>query len=158
DGGSVTTHEDITERRRNETRVAYMAHHDALTGLANRAALIEKITEACARYRRRAEAFNILMLDLDRFKQVNDTFGHPAGDALLQEVANRLKSTLRETDVLARLGGDEFAIIQPVEGNLRDAAESLANRIIDLIGEPFSIEGNEVNIGTSIGIALAPEH
>jgi len=102
--------------------------------------------------------FNILVLDLDRFKQVNDTLGHPAGDALLSRVAGRLKSTLRETDVLARLGGDEFALLQSCETDPRGSAQALANRIIDVIAKPFTICGEEVTIGTSIGIALAPEH
>jgi len=150
--------EDITERKRSEQRIAFMAHHDALTGLANRAAAVEKIEDAGARQRRWGEQFTVLLLDLDRFKYVNDTLGHPAGDALLRETAVRLKGTLRETDVLARLGGDEFAIIQIGEGNQREAAIKLANRVIDLIAQPFNIEGNEVNIATSIGIALAPEH
>jgi len=158
DGCWLTTHEDITERWRNETRVAFMAHHDALTGLANRAALVEKIADACARHRRWGEKFNVLMVDLDRFKQVNDTFGHPAGDQLLKQVAERLKSTLRETDVLARLGGDEFAIVQVNDANQGDAADTLATRIISLIAEPFCVDGNVVNVGASIGLALAPEH
>lgn len=158
DGCWLTTHEDITERWRNEARIAFMAHHDALTGLANRAALIEKIEDACARHRRWGEEFNVLMLDLDRFKQVNDTFGHPAGDDLLKQVANRLKATLRETDVLARLGGDEFAIIQVNDANSGEAAEMLATRIIGVLGQPFDLDGSTVNIGASIGIALAPQH
>jgi len=158
DGGWLTTHEDITERWRNETRVSYLAHHDALTGLANRSALVEKIEDACARCRRWGEKFNVLLIDLDRFKQVNDTFGHPAGDELLIEVAERLKGTLRETDVLARLGGDEFAIIQSNHAGQGDAVETLATRIIGLISEPYSIDGNVVSIGTSIGVALAPSH
>jgi diguanylate cyclase (GGDEF)-like protein len=158
DGGWLTTHEDITERWRNETRVSYLAHHDALTGLANRSALIEKIEDACARCRQWGEEFSVLLIDLDRFKQVNDTFGHPAGDELLIEVAERLKSTLRETDVLARLGGDEFAVIQSNHASQDDGAETLAARIIGLFAEPFSIDGNIVIIGTSIGIALAPSH
>ena len=158
DGSWLTTHEDITDRWRNETRVAFLAHHDALTGLYNRAALIEKIEEACARNRRWGEEFNILMMDLDRFKQVNDTFGHPAGDDLLRQVADRLTATLRETDILARLGGDEFAIVQVNDAEQSEAAENLATRIIAVIGEPFSIKGNAVNIGASIGIALAPQH
>ena len=111
DGSWLTTHEDITERRRNEMRVSFMAHHDPLTGLLNRAALIEKITDGCARLRRWNENLAVLMLDLDRFKQVNDTFGHHAGDLLLKQVAERLKGSLRETDVLARIGGDEFALV-----------------------------------------------
>jgi diguanylate cyclase (GGDEF)-like protein/PAS domain S-box-containing protein len=150
--------EDITESKKAEQRIAFLAHHDALTGLANRIALAQKIDEAAARQRRRDEPFTVLLLDLDRFKQVNDTLGHPAGDTLLIEVATRLKSLLRETDVLARLGGDEFAIIQAGETNQREAARSLAERIIAMQARPFAIEGADINIGTSIGIALAPEH
>ena len=150
--------DDVTERKKAEQRIAFLAHHDALTGLANRAALTQKIEEAAARQRRRDEPFTVLLLDLDRFKQVNDTLGHPAGDTLLTEVATRLKSLLRETDVLARLGGDEFAIIQAGETSQREAARSLADRIIAILGKPFRIAGNDVSIGTSIGIALAPEH
>jgi diguanylate cyclase (GGDEF)-like protein/PAS domain S-box-containing protein len=150
--------EDVTERKKSEQRIAFMAHHDALTGLANRAALVQRIDEAAARQRRNAEPFTVLLLDLDRFKQVNDTLGHLAGDALLTEVAGRLKSLLRETDVLARLGGDEFAIIQADETNQHEAAMSLAERIIGMIGKPFHVEGGEIIIGTSIGIALASDH
>jgi diguanylate cyclase (GGDEF)-like protein len=158
DGCWLTTHEDITERWRNEARVSFLAHHDALTGLANRPALVEKIEDACARCRRWDEQFNVLMIDLDRFKQVNDTFGHPAGDELLRQVADRLKGTLRETDVLARLGGDEFAIVQVNDDTQGDGAETLAARIIDVVSEPFSVDGKVVSIGASIGIALAPQH
>jgi diguanylate cyclase (GGDEF)-like protein len=158
DGCWLTTHEDITERWRTETRVAYLAHHDALTGLANRPALVEKIEDACSRYRWRGEEFNVLMIDLDRFKQVNDTFGHPSGDELLKQVAERLKGALAANDVLARLGGDEFAIIQFDDSKQTDAAEALAADILALVAEPFSIGGIDVGIGASIGIALAPDH
>jgi diguanylate cyclase (GGDEF)-like protein len=158
DGCWLTTHEDITERWRTETRVAYLAHHDALTGLANRPSLVEKIEDACSRYRWRGEEFNVLMIDLDRFKQVNDTFGHPSGDELLKQVAERLKDALQEADVLARLGGDEFAIIQFDDSKQTEAAEALAAKTIALIAEPFSIGGIDVGIGASIGIALAPDH
>jgi diguanylate cyclase (GGDEF)-like protein/PAS domain S-box-containing protein len=150
--------DDVTERKKSEQRIAFMAHHDALTGLANRAAVTQRIEEAAALQRRRGDGFTVLLLDLDRFKFVNDTLGHSAGDALLREAAARLKALLRETDVLARLGGDEFAIIQSGESKQREAAGALADRVIDIIGKPFDIGGNEVNIGTSIGIALAPEH
>jgi diguanylate cyclase (GGDEF)-like protein/PAS domain S-box-containing protein len=150
--------EDATERKKAEQRIAFLAHHDPLTGLVNRAALAQKIEEAAARQRRRGEVFSVLLLDLDRFKEVNDTLGHPAGDTLLAEVAMRLKSLLRETDVLARLGGDEFAIIQSGERDQRGAARALAERILQILGKPFAIDGDEINIGTSIGIALAPEH
>ena len=158
DGCWLTTHEDITERWRNEARVSFLAHHDALTGLANRPALVEKIEDACARCRQWNEQFNVLMIDLDRFKHVNDTFGHPAGDELLRQVADRFKGTLRETDVLARLGGDEFAIVQVNDFSEGGGGETLAARIIDLVSEPFSVDGKVVNIGASIGIALAPQH
>jgi diguanylate cyclase (GGDEF)-like protein/PAS domain S-box-containing protein len=150
--------EDATERKKTEQRIAFMAHHDALTGLANRAAITQRIEEAAARQRRWGEPFTVVLLDLDRFKNVNDTLGHSAGDALLRETAMRLKAFLGETDVLARLGGDEFAIIQSGAADQRQAAGRLADRIIEIIAKPFNIDGNEVNIGTSIGIALAPEH
>ncbi len=150
--------EDVTERKRSEQRIAFMAHHDVLTGLANRLAIMEKIEEAVARNRRRGDPFAVLLLDLDRFKHVNDTLGHAVGDALLRETAARLKASLRETDVLARLGGDEFAIVQDGDNNQRQAASALAERITEVISRPFYIDGNEVNIATSIGIALAPEH
>jgi diguanylate cyclase (GGDEF)-like protein/PAS domain S-box-containing protein len=150
--------DDITDRRKTDQRIAFLAHHDALTGLANRAALTQKIEEAAARQRRRGEPFSVLLLDLDRFKQVNDTLGHPAGDTLLTEVAARLNALVRETDALARLGGDEFAIVQSGEAHQREAASGLANRIIEALSRPFEIEGADINIGASIGIALAPEH
>jgi len=150
--------EDATERKKSEQRIAFMAHHDALTGLANRAAAAQKIEYAAARHRQWGEPYTVLLMDLDRFKDVNDTLGHSAGDALLREAATRLKTFLRETDVLARLGGDEFAIIQGGETDQREAASTLADRIIEIIAKPFNIDSNEVNIGTSIGVALAPEH
>jgi diguanylate cyclase (GGDEF)-like protein/PAS domain S-box-containing protein len=153
----ITVIDDITERRKSEQHIAFMAHHDPLTGLANRATVTQKIEEAAARQRRWATPFSVLLLDLDRFKHVNDTLGHAAGDTLLREVAARLKASLRETDSLARLGGDEFAIIQSGESDQRAAAAALAQRVIEIIAEPFGIEGHEFSIGTSIGIALAPE-
>ena len=161
DGGPghlISVIEDVTDRRASDDKILHMAHHDTLTGLANRAAVVQKIEDAAARQRRDGRLFSVLLLDLDRFKGVNDTLGHPAGDALLREVAARLKAFLRETDVLARLGGDEFAIIQASEINQREAAGALASRIIEMFAQPFNIDGNEVNIGTSIGIALASEH
>jgi diguanylate cyclase (GGDEF)-like protein/PAS domain S-box-containing protein len=154
----VVVIDDITERKKSDERIAFMAHHDVLTGLPNRLAVMEKIEEAVARHRRRGDSFAILLLDLDRFKHVNDTLGHAVGDALLRETASRLKASLRETDVLARLGGDEFAIVQDSENNQREAASALANRVIEIVSRPFKIEGNEVNIATSVGIALGPEH
>ncbi len=158
EGGWVATHDDVTEQRRSAARIAFLAHHDALTGLANRTAIGQRIEEAAARERRTGEPFTVLLLDLDRFKQVNDTLGHAAGDALLSEVATRLKSTLRETDTLGRLGGDEFVVIQTRAVNPQQAATAFATRIIELLSRPFNIERTDVSIGVSIGIAVAPEH
>jgi diguanylate cyclase (GGDEF)-like protein/PAS domain S-box-containing protein len=153
----LTVMVDVTERKRTEAQIVYIAHHDLLTGLPNRTFFMEKIEEAGARLRRWREPFRVLILDLDRFKIVNDSLGHPAGDALLKETAIRLKSSLRETDVLARLGGDEFAIIQAGEADPGEGATSLAERIIDILKPPYQIEGSTVSVGASIGIAKAPE-
>ena len=146
---------DVTERRKAEARVAHMAHHDALTDLPNRVLFRERLQEALRRAQRNDRLVAVLCLDLDHFKEVNDTLGHPIGDKLLQAVASRFKSTLRETDFVARLGGDEFAIIQTDMGSPIEAS-SLAARLIDHIGQPYQIDGHHVVIGTSIGIALAP--
>jgi diguanylate cyclase (GGDEF)-like protein/PAS domain S-box-containing protein len=156
-GGWVAIHQDITDSRRDEERVAFMARHDLLTGLPNRTNFMEKLEEAGARLRRRHEIFTVFMLDLDRFKNVNDSLGHPAGDALLREIADRLKKALRETDLVARLGGDEFAIIQAGDADQRGTAVELAKRVIALISAPYDLHGTMVSIGTSIGIAMARE-
>jgi diguanylate cyclase (GGDEF)-like protein len=157
-GGWLAIVEDITERKRAEAEIIHLARHDVLTGLANRAEFNEKLEEAGKRLKRGGDAITVMMLDLDRFKAVNDMFGHPAGDELLVEVGRRLKSTLRETDLLARLGGDEFAIIQEGGATQHEGAIALALRINNAIAEPFDLGGFEVNVGTSIGIAMAPEH
>ena len=157
-GGWLTTIEDITERQRAEAAIVHLARHDVLTGLANRAEFNEKLEEASKRLKRGGGAITVMMLDLDRFKAVNDTLGHAAGDALLVEVGRRLKSTLRETDLLARLGGDEFAIIQEGGASQHEGAIALALRIISAITAPFDLDGVEASVGTSIGIAMAPEH
>ncbi len=135
-----------------------MARHDALTGLANRAEFNAKLAEASKRLKRYGGSFTVMMLDLDRFKAVNDTLGHPAGDQLLVEVARRLKSSVRETDVLARLGGDEFAIIHEGAPHQHEGAIALALRIINTVTQPFDLDGHQASVGTSIGIVLAPEH
>jgi diguanylate cyclase (GGDEF)-like protein len=156
--GWISTHEDITERREADRRIRFLAHHDALTGLLNRALFAEKLDEAVARLRRNGEPFSVLMMDLDKFKNVNDTLGHPAGDQLLRETARRLKSSLRDTDVLARLGGDEFVIVQSGEENPSEGAAGMATRILKNISKPYDIDGHVVFVGASIGIALAPEN
>jgi diguanylate cyclase (GGDEF)-like protein len=139
-------------------RVLELSQIDTLTGLPNRAFFLEQLEQADRHERLRNGAFSILMLDLDRFKNVNDSLGHAAGDALLRQVARRLKSALRGTDVLARLGGDEFAIIQAGCDDQTASSINLATRISKLIAEPFLLPGHRVEIGTSIGIAMAPEH
>ena len=158
DGGWVATHEDVTEQRRAEAEISRLARHDVLTGLANRAEFNAKLEGASKRAKRYGGAITVMMLDLDKFKAVNDTLGHPAGDKLLVEVASRLKASLRETDVVARLGGDEFAIIQEGGTTQHEGAIALALRIIHSITQPFDLDGHQANIGTSVGIAMAPEH
>jgi diguanylate cyclase (GGDEF)-like protein/PAS domain S-box-containing protein len=158
DGGWVGVHQDITAQKRAETQIAYMARHDALTNIANRAALMEKMEEALARLRRRGDAFTIFLLDLDLFKTVNDSLGHPVGDELLKVVARRLSACLPESDTVARLGGDEFAILAMAEGDQREAAIVAAKRLLKAVAAPYDLDGHYIDIGTSIGIALAPEH
>jgi diguanylate cyclase (GGDEF)-like protein len=157
-GGWVTLIEDITQRRRAEAEIVHLARHDVLTGLANRAEFNNRLDEASKRLKRNGGNLTVMMIDLDRFKAVNDTHGHLAGDQLLSEVARRLQSTVRETDVLARLGGDEFAVIQEVGADQREGAVALALRIIEAISAPFGLNGHEAQVGTSIGIAMAPEN
>ncbi|MFZ1171040.1 MAG: PAS-domain containing protein [Bradyrhizobium sp.] len=156
-GGWVALIEDITERRRVEAEIVHLARHDVLTGLANRAEFNARLEEASKRLKRNGGGVAVMMIDLDRFKAVNDTHGHLAGDQLLSEVARRLQSTVRDTDVLARLGGDEFAIIQEGGANQREGAVALALRIIEAMSRPFDLNGHEASVGASIGIAMAPE-
>jgi len=154
DDGWLVTLEDITERRQVEARIAHMAHHDALTGLPNRVLFHERLAEAVGRGRR-GETSAVLFLDLDHFKAVNDTLGHPVGDALLKDVTKRLLHEVRETDTVARLGGDEFAIVQS-NVVVPDNVTPLALRIIEAISAPYEFDGHQVTIGTSIGIAVIP--
>jgi diguanylate cyclase (GGDEF)-like protein len=154
-GGWVATHEDITERRRAEARIAHLAHHDVLTDLPNRALLRERLEQAVTGMRQGARPLAVLMLDLDRFKEVNDTLGHPIGDALLKVVTERLRGCVGEMDTIARLGGDEFAVVQRVSDPATESA-TLAKRIQEVITSPFDIAGHHMLIGTSIGIAVAP--
>ena len=153
-GGWVATHEDITERRRAEMKIAHMARHDALTDLPNRVLLRERLGEALAHVEH-GHRLAVLCLDLDQFKNVNDTLGHPIGDELLRAVAGRLRGCVRDTDTISRVGGDEFSIIQTDIVNATDA-ERLARRISEAITAPFDLHGHLVMVDTSIGIALAP--
>jgi diguanylate cyclase (GGDEF)-like protein len=166
EGGWVATIDDITAQRADEKKIRQLAHHDLLTGIANRPQFLERITEARERLWRDGRPFNVMMLDLDHFKTINDSLGHPAGDALLKEMARRLSAVLRESDVLARLGGDEFAIVQMAPRNLdpvgddeaamHAGAAALANRIIEAIGRPCDILGQQMVVGASLGVAMAP--
>ena len=133
----------------------HLALHDTLTGLPNRALLAERLEQALAQVQRHTTMLAVLCLDLDRFKQVNDTFGHPVGDALLRAVAGRLRGCVRSCDTVARLGGDEFAIIQAPLGRV-DEAGTLAQRIVETLSEPYDLSGHRVVVGASVGIALAP--
>jgi diguanylate cyclase (GGDEF)-like protein/PAS domain S-box-containing protein len=146
---------DVTEKRRAEARIAHMAHHDALTDLPNRVLFCERLDETLLRVRRYAEMVAVLYLDLDQFKNVNDTLGHPAGDKLLVAVAERLHTCLRDCDMVARFGGDEFAVLQIGLAGPHEAG-ILAERIVTLLSEPYDIDGHQVVIGASVGIALAP--
>jgi diguanylate cyclase (GGDEF)-like protein len=154
-GGWVATHLDVTEQRRSEAKITYMAHHDALTDLPNRVLLRKRMEHALAITRSGGTNLAVLMLDLDRFKEVNDTLGHPAGDALLRTVAARLLECVSETALIARLGGDEFAVIDYVTNPVVEAS-ALAERIRKALCEPFDLGHHQVTAGTSIGIAIAP--
>ncbi|MGH6820351.1 MAG: putative bifunctional diguanylate cyclase/phosphodiesterase, partial [Methylocella sp.] len=146
---------DVTAKRKAEARIAHMAHHDALTGLPNRVLFHERLDETLLRVHRYAEIIAVLYLDLDQFKNVNDSFGHPAGDKLLVAVADRLRTCLRGSDMVARFGGDEFAVLQIGLAGPHEAG-ILAERIVTLLSEPYDIDGQQVVIGASAGIALAP--
>jgi diguanylate cyclase (GGDEF)-like protein/PAS domain S-box-containing protein len=147
---------DVTEREGAEARITHMAHHDGLTDLANRTLFRERLEEALARPRNAASGLALHCIDLDFFKDVNDTLGHPIGDELLRRVADRLRDCVGEAHVVARLGGDEFAIIQET-GAGSDAAARLAKRVIETLGAPYYIDGQEVIVAASIGIALAAD-
>ena len=148
---------DLTEKRRSERQVSRLAHFDSLTGLANRVQMGEVLEQILAAPSERERACAVLMLDLDRFKQVNDTLGHPAGDALLKQVAQRLERALDGAGRCGRLGGDEFQVIVPGYQD-RERLSYIASEIIYSLSQPYSIQGQSVVIGASVGIALAPEH
>ena len=151
----VVAMRDLRERKKAEERIRYMAHHDMLTGLPNRALFHDRLTQVLALAERNGSTVAVFCLDLDRFKNVNDLLGHWGGDALLKEVGARLLENVRAHDTVARLSGDEFAIIQT--GVLHpDGAASLAERLVESIGLPFDLDGQQTMIGTSIGVALFP--
>ncbi|WP_246686351.1 MULTISPECIES: EAL domain-containing protein [unclassified Methylobacterium] len=154
DGGFVATYDDVTERRQAEARIAYLAHHDTLTGLPNRILFSEQVDAAIAQAGR-GTGFAVFCLDLDDFRPVNDTLGHVVGDELLQAAANRIGACIREIDSCARLGSDEFAILQRGIDTAEDAAV-LARRLVEVLGAPFVLSSHTVTLGVTLGITLAP--
>jgi len=153
DGAVVALHEDVTERRRDEAQIAYFASHDTLTSLANRVTLYETLTDALSKDSQPEIA--LIYIDLDKFKNINDTYGHPAGDILLQKIAERLRDCCRESDLIARLGGDEFAIVV-ADLSKADYASRLSRRIIESLSKPVEIYNTSVQVSASIGISLSP--
>ena len=147
--------EDVTEQRASEARIAFMAHHDALTELPNRYLFRDRLESALTRLQGTSELLAVLLVDLDGFKSVNDSWGHAAGDALLQAVAERMLACLRRTDTVARLGGDEFAILLAPLNQIGEAAW-LATRLIGQLAASFSVGGRQLKTSASIGISIAP--
>lgn len=148
--------EDISAEKEAAARIERMAHYDSLTNLPNRALFLDLLRQTLASARRESHPGALMFLDLDRFKSVNDTLGHHAGDLLLQQVARRIRACVRESDTVARLAGDEFTIILP-EIAVRDDAARVAEKILGLFGEPFDLDGHSLLSSTSIGIALFPK-
>jgi diguanylate cyclase (GGDEF)-like protein/PAS domain S-box-containing protein len=147
---------DISERKEVEAKIAHMAQHDPLTGLPNRALFSDRLERALAASRRSGIRTALMFLDLDKFKPVNDTYGHAIGDVLLQQAAERMKSALRESDTVGRIGGDEFVVLLPAVERVEDALH-VAEKLLAVLREPFSIERRSVEISCSIGIAIHPE-
>ncbi|NWG30854.1 MAG: EAL domain-containing protein, partial [Rhodocyclaceae bacterium] len=154
--GYVTLAIDITQKKHDEDEIAFRANYDPLTGLPNRNLLAERLSQALKQARREGSRVAVMFIDLDFFKQVNDTLGHAVGDRLLQLVAERMRLCVRETDTIARLGGDEFVVLlMDIEETA--PAGNVAEKIIAQMNEPFDIEGNEIHIGASIGITFFPD-
>ena len=153
--GTMGISHNITERRQAELRVQYMALHDALTGLPNRVLLEDRLGQVIALASRNRKSAAVLMLDLDRFKNINDSFGHYVGDRLLQAVSVRLQVCLRESDTIARLGGDEFVIsIGMVTAS--SEIDTVARKVLATFDEPFQVEGHELQISASLGVSAFP--
>ena len=150
------TLQDITERKAHEARIEYLANHDALTDLPNRNLLSDRLAQAIVQAHRTGQCLAALVLDLDRFKFINDSYGHPVGDALLKAVAARLKAAIREGDTVARLGGDEFVIMLPGLASSADA-EIVVQKVLAQFADPFLVEGHELHVTTSIGMSAYPE-
>ena len=146
---------DITERKRTEETIKHMAYHDNLTALPNRMLFVDHLNLELAHARRNRAALAVMFLDLDEFKDINDTLGHTLGDRLLKEIAARLMNTVRESDTVARLGGDEFTLLLPGNNDAESAAQ-VAHKILEEVRQPMTLDKNNLSITTSIGIALYP--
>ena len=153
DGGWVDIQEDITERRKAEQKITWLAHHDPLTNAANRVYFSRELENAL-RYQRPGTGFAVHWIDLDKFKEINDSLGHPVGDALLKSVVRSLQKTVRGHDLVARLGGDEFAVIQ-AGATTKAETEKLSRRLLAAVGAPHRVLGHEITIGASIGVCAA---
>ncbi|MEO5685766.1 MAG: EAL domain-containing protein [Burkholderiaceae bacterium] len=147
--------QDVTERKAQEARIEHLAYHDSLTGLPNRAMLMDRLGQALSQAQRLDQQVAVLFIDLDRFKLVNDSLGHPVGDQLLQEIARRLRATLRDNDTVARVGGDEFQVVVGNVAGATDAAR-IAEKLMRTLGEPFTLEGQELHVTASLGVSLFP--
>ncbi len=156
-GGFVSVQVDITELKKLEERMRYLAQHDMLTQMANRNLFAENSAYVLATAKRHKERFAVLFIDVDEFKDVNDRFGHAIGDEVLRMVAQRLKGRLRESDLVARVGGDEFVVLLPQQYD-NETAHKVAEDIIEQMHMPFFVEGHQLGIGISIGIANYPDH
>ena len=153
----IGTHTDITVRKEFEERIRHLAHFDALTGLPNRALLTDRMHQAMTLARREQGTLAVIFMDLDKFKPVNDTFGHDIGDLLLKEVSSRLLGSIRASDTVARIGGDEFVVLLPSIEQQQDAV-LVARKMLHALNRPFEIAGHTLQISSSIGIAVYPEH
>jgi diguanylate cyclase (GGDEF)-like protein/PAS domain S-box-containing protein len=151
----LVTAVDITERRQAEARIAYMAHHDVLTDLPNRVSFHQHLIDAMARSRRERQRIAVMWVDLDHFKSINDSFGHPVGDRLLKDAADRLRSCIGDADLVARIGGDEFAVILDTIAAPKDAS-AVAERLVEALSAPYELDSVEMVVGASVGIALYP--
>jgi diguanylate cyclase (GGDEF)-like protein/PAS domain S-box-containing protein len=154
--GVVISFIDVTERRNFEEKLTYLAQNDALTGLPNRALLLDRLGQALMRAARRQTMVGVMLLDLDRFKEINDSLGHAAGDAVLKEIAARIRRALRDSDTVARLGGDEFCVVLE-DCDSRDKIAITASKLQHLLDEPIAAEGREIFAGVSIGLAAFPD-
>ncbi|MBI5461389.1 MAG: diguanylate cyclase, partial [Gammaproteobacteria bacterium] len=146
---------DISERADAESQVHYLAHYDLLTGLPNRALFRDRLLQAMAQAKRTDTLLSVMFLDIDHFKDINDTLGHAVGDQLLKEIAQRIRACVRETDTVARFGGDEFGLIQTNLHTVEGAAD-LASRLVESIAEAYHIEGHEIHTGASVGVTIYP--